>query len=97
MACWLPVSGCCKAGLLCAITAFAVPLGDGFSVWLVTGRRAAVLFQYFAWWRIFVHEGGGPSWVNILVFTVLLTVAAALLAVAAVQKARRAEKQDDFS
>lgn len=86
---WLPVSRWCKAGLLTVITAFAVPLGDGFAAWLVTGQRVPTLFQYFAWWRIFVHEGGGPSWVNVLVFTVLLTISAALLAVAVVRKARR--------
>lgn len=91
---WLPVSGWCKAGLLTAITAFAIPLGDGFTTWLATGQRAATLFQYFAWWRVFDHAGGGPSWVNILVFTILLTVSAALLAVAVAQKARRA---NDFS
>jgi len=85
---WLPVSRWCKAGLLTAITAFAVPLGDGFATWLSTGERAPTLFQYFAWWRIFAHESGGPSWVNILVFTILLTISAALLAVAVMQKAR---------
>lgn len=90
---WLPVGRCCKAGLLTAITAFAVPLGDGFSVWLVTGRSVPALSQYFAWWRIFYHSGGGPSWVNILVFTVLLTVSAALLAVAVIQKARRDQQR----
>jgi len=89
---WLPVSRWCKAGLLTVITAFAVPLGDGFSVWLATGQRAPTLFQYLAWWHVFAHESGGPSWVNILVFTILLTVSAALLAVAAVQKPRRNEE-----
>ncbi len=89
---WLPVGRCCKAGLLTAITAFAVPLGDGFTVWLATGQSAPALSQYFAWWRIFYHRSGGPSWVNILVFTVLLTVSAALLAVAVIQKARRGEE-----
>jgi len=86
---WLPVSRWCKAGLMCAVTAFAIPLGNDFAAWLATGRCAPSLSQYFAWWRIFSPKNAGPSWVNLLVFTILLTISAALLAVAAVRKARR--------
>lgn len=72
-----------------ASTSF-IPLGNSLSAALAPGQQAPVLLDYLAWWHIFTHEDvNGCSWVNVLVFYILLAVSVILLAVGAAMEVRR--------
>lgn len=90
---WLPAGTWMKAAVLSLLTTFAVPLGNTLSAFLLPGQHTPVLLDYLAWWHIFTHESvNGFSWINVLVFYILLTVSAALLAVGAAAERRRRPK-----
>ena len=86
----LPAGPWLKAGVCSLLTAFAVPLGNILAAALTPDRQAPVLLDYLAWWHIFTHEDvNGYSWVNVLIFYILLAVSAVLLAVGAAMEVRR--------
>lgn len=87
---WLPVGPWLKAGVCALLTAFSVPLGNTLTSALLPHQRTPVLWDYFAWGHIFTREDvNGASWVNVLVFAVLLLAALGLTAAGTVMEARR--------
>ena len=87
---WLRAGPWLKTGICALLTAFAVPLGNTLTAALVPGQKTPVLLDYLAWWHIFTHEDvNGCSWVNVLVFYILLAVCVVLLAVGLAQEVRR--------
>lgn len=90
---WLPTGPWLKAALCALLSAFAVPLGNTLSAALLPRQPAPALADYFAWGCILTREDiNGASWVNVLVFAVLLAVSAVLLAIGTVMEARRRER-----
>ena len=90
---WLPAGPWLKAGVCSLLAAFAVPLGNTLTAALLPHQRTPVLTDYFAWGCLFTHENvNGASWVNVLVFVILLGIAAALLAAGIAMEVRRRRK-----
>ena len=88
--CWLPTGPWLKAGVCSLLTAFALPVVNTVIAALLPGQQTPVFQDYLAWWHIFTHEEvNGGSWVNVLVFYILLAVSVVLLAVGAAMEARR--------
>lgn len=87
---WLPLGPWLKAGAVCLITTLCIPLGNSLSAALTPGRQMPAFLDYLAWWHIFTHEDvNGYSWVNVLVFYIMLAVSGALLAVGLAREVRR--------
>lgn len=72
---WLPVSGWLKAGLYTLLTAALMPLGTAFVELLDPGSVRPV-----PWWDWRAIFAGGPDWINVMIFAILL-IGAAVLAV----------------
>lgn len=90
VALWLPVSAWFKAAAFALLTTFAVPLGNLLSSHMVPEQNAPTLADYFAWGRIFTMEDiHGFSWINVLVFAVMLILSAVLLAVGIVRAVQK--------
>ena len=87
---WLPAGPWLKAGACSLLTALAVPVVNTVIAALLPGEEVAAWRDYFRWSCLVTHEDvGGGSWVNVLLFVVLLGVSAVLLAVGAVMEVRR--------
>ncbi len=87
---WLPVNGWLKAGVIALLVTFAVPLGSWLTVLLLPGQQSSGPADYFAFARIFTRQDvNGFSWINVLVFALMLLVCAALLLAGAVAEVRR--------
>ncbi len=87
---WLPLGPWWKAAAIALLTAFAGPLGNTLSSAMMPNQKTPTLPDYFHWECIFTHESvNGFSWVNVLVFAILLVLSLILLAVALVIELRR--------
>lgn len=87
---WLPTGPWLKVGACSLLTAFALPVVNTAIAALLPGHEVATWRDHFNWSRLMTHENvGGDSWVNVLLFAVLLGVSAVLLAVGAVMEVRR--------
>ena len=87
---WLPAGPWLKAGLFALLTTFFIPLGNCLSNWMLPDQRTPSLSDYFAWSHLFTQQSvNGFSWVNVLVFALMLLVSILLLAVGAIQEVRR--------
>lgn len=88
--CWLSVGPWLKAGICSLLTAFAVPLVNALCAALLSHQSALPLAGYFAWGRILTRtDADGQSWVNVLIFAVLLLASLGLTAAGIVMEARR--------
>lgn len=91
---WMPAGPWLKAGVIALLTAFAVPLVNTLSAAMLPNQNTPVLLDYFAWWHILTRESvNGFSWINVLVFYVILAIAVALLAVGVAAELRRKRAQ----
>lgn len=73
---WLPTGPWLKAGLAGLALAFVVPLGNCLSNFMMPEQRVPDLSDYFSWSVLFTHaEVDGFSWINVLVFAVMLLTA----------------------
>lgn len=89
---WLPVGLWLKTALCALLSAFAVPLGNTLIAALLPQQQAPVLTDYFAWGCLITREDvNGTSWINVLVFAVLLAISVVLLAVGIVMELKRRE------
>ena len=87
---WLPLNGWLKAGLVWLLLTFAVPLGNCLSNWMTPSQKVPLLADYFAFDRILTHQDiNGFSWINVLVFALMLLTAVLLLVAGAVLEIRR--------
>lgn len=87
---WLPTRPWLKVGSCSLLTAFAVPVVNTAIAALLPSGEVAAWRDYFRWSCLITHEDvGGSSWVNVLLFVVLLAVSMILLAVGAVMEVRR--------
>ncbi len=87
---WLPVNGWLKAGLVALLVTFIIPLGNCLSNWMMPDQKVPYLTDYFAFDRILTHESiNGFSWINVLVFALMLLLSAVLLIAGAVLEVRR--------
>lgn len=91
---WLPAGPWLKAGL-CSLTAtFLIPLSNCLVTALTPEQIAPVLSDYFAWGRILAREDINEfSWVNVLVFAVILVVSAILLVIGLIREVNRRRDQ----
>lgn len=91
---WLPAGPWLKAGLCSLTAAFLIPLSNCLATALTPEQTAPVLRDYFAWGRILAREDINEfSWVNVLVFAVMLVVSAILLVIGLVREAKRHGKK----
>ena len=87
---WLRVNYLLKAGVFALLTAFATPLGNSFSGWMMPNQKTPALADYFAWGHMLTWtDVNGFSWVNVLVFAVMLVTAWVLLAAGMVLAVKR--------
>ena len=81
---WLPAGPWLKAGLCALLVTFVSPLCNCFLATLLPGQVVNVptsLGDYFDWGVILTRESAdGFSWINVLVFAVMLGVSVLLLA-----------------
>ena len=90
---WPGIGPWLKAGLLSLLAACSNPLFNCLSAWLISGREAA-LWDYFAWENLLAQRSAGDlSWVNLLIFAIMLAVAAVVLAIGAAEEVRRAARR----
>lgn len=86
----LPAGPWLKAGACSLLTALALPTVNTAIAALLPGQKVVTWRDYFDWSRLMTHENvGGDSWVNVLVFAILLGVSVILLAVGAAMEVRR--------
>ena len=79
-----------KAAAVCLVTTLFIPLGNSLSAALTPGQQTPAFLDYLAWWHIFTHEDvNGCSWVNVLVFYLMLAASVVLLAVGLAREVRR--------
>lgn len=91
---WLPAGPWLKAGVCALLVTFVVPLGNCLSNAMMPEQKVPVLSDYFAWGVLFTQESvNGFSWVNVLVFAVMLLCSAALLAVGVALELRRLRRR----
>lgn len=87
---WLPVGRWLKLGMVLLLSALANAVTNSFCAWLLPEQEGPALSDYFLWGNIFIRKDMGDfSWVNILIFAILFTVAAAVLAVGIGMEIRR--------
>lgn len=87
---WLPVNRWLKAAGICLLTTFAIPLGNTLSAAMIPEQKTPVLWDYFHWECIFTRQSiNGFSWVNILVFAVMLLVSILILVIGAVRAVQK--------
>lgn len=92
----LPVGAWLKAALCVLLSTFLVPLGNTLSSAMLSNQHTPTLADYFSWGCLLTHEDvNGASWVNVLVFVILLPIAAVFLAIGIVTELqmRRSRKK----
>ncbi len=87
----LPVHPCIKAGIITAVTAFAIPVGTGFADLLTGAQNSEMSFAaYFDWSHgLLTVSPSGTTTGNRLVFLLLLVAAAVLLLIGLILSLRR--------
>lgn len=89
---WLPLGRWFKTALYGLLTAFAIPVINCFSNRLLPepDPNAPRFADYFAWSGILTRaDAGSFSWVNILVFAIMLVISVLLLLFAVIRAVRR--------
>lgn len=87
---WSSVGAWLKTALCALLSAFAVPLANSLIAALLPRQHAPALLDYFAWGCLLTREDvNGASWVNVLVFAVLLAVSVVLLVFGIVTELRK--------
>lgn len=90
---WLPAGPWLKAGLCALLTTFVTPLCNCLLAALLPDQVVDVptsMGDYFNWGAILARESAdGCSWVNVLVFAVMLAVSVILLLIGLVREAKR--------
>lgn len=87
---WLPVGPWLKAGVFALVTAFATPVFNCLSAALIAEQDGPWFRDYFNLSAMLERRSIGDfSWVNILIFWLMLAAAAALLTVGVVTEYRR--------
>ena len=88
--CLLRVNPWLKAAVCSLLTTFAIPLGNALAAHIAGRQNATVLLDYFTWRQFFTHDSStGFSWINILVFDLMLACSAALFIAGARTEVRR--------
>lgn len=88
--CLLRVNPWLKAAVCSLLTTFAIPLGNALAAHIAGRQNAPVLLGYFTWRHFFTHNSGtGLSWINILVFYLMLACSAVLFIAGALTEVRR--------
>ena len=92
--CWLPAGPWLKGGLAALEAAFVLPLSNCLSTWLVPEQKVPSMAHYFSWQVLITHaDVGGFSWINVLVFAIMLLAALALVGVGVVLELRRLRRK----
>jgi len=87
---WFPMGPWLKAGTCSLLTALALPVVNTAIAALLPGGEVPTWRDYFSWRCLITHENaGGGSWVNILLFVILLGVSVVMLAVGVAMEVRR--------
>lgn len=87
---WLPAGPWLKGGAFALIVSFATPVFNCLCGRLIGDRHGPRFSDYFAWGNIpALRNIGDFSWVNILIFAIMLSVSAVLLIVGGVKEFRR--------
>lgn len=87
---WLPVGIWLKIAFCALLSTFAVPLGNTLSAALLPHQHTPALMDYFSWGCFLSREDvNGTSWINVLVFAILLAVSLVLLAFGIAMEIRR--------
>lgn len=91
---WLPAGPWLKGGLAALEAAFVLPLANCLSALLVPEQKVPTLAQYFSWQALITHaDVDGFSWINVLVFAVMLLAALVLLGVGIGLELRRLRRK----
>nr|WP_317325579.1 helix-turn-helix transcriptional regulator [uncultured Flavonifractor sp.] len=95
---WLPVGPWLKGGLAALEAAFVVPLSNCLSAWLVPEQKVPGMAHYFSWQVLVTHaDVEGFSWINVLVFAIMLLTALALVGVGVGLELRRLRRKRDHN
>ena len=87
---WLPGGWWLKGGLLALLTAFATPVFNSLCDLLIEDQHGPRFPDYFSVGDMLARRNAGElSWVNILIFQLMLVCALALTAVGVVMEVRR--------
>ncbi len=79
-----------KAGIFLTLTTFAVPAMNCFCTWVLPGQSRPYFSDYLAWENLLArHTVENFSWVNLLVFAIMLAGSLVLLALGAVYAVRQ--------
>lgn len=93
---WLPAGPWLKAGLAGLVLTFVVPLGNCLSNLMMPDQKVPTLLHYFSWNVLLTHQDvDGFSWINVLVFAIMLVTSAVLLAVGAALELRRLRRRKE--
>ena len=95
---WLPAEPWLKGGLAALELAFVLPLSNCLSAWLVPEQKVPTLVQYFSWQVLLTHaDVDGFSWINVLVFAVMLLAALVLTGVGVGLELRRLHRKKNLT
>lgn len=89
---WPGIGPWLKAGLLSLMAAFSNPLFNCLSAWLLSEPEGLALWDYFSWGNLIARRFESLSWVNLLVFAIMLAIAAVVLVIGAAAEVKRRKK-----
>lgn len=88
---WLPVGWCLKSGVLALLAAFATPVFNGLCGLLLEDMGGPRFLDYFSVRDMLARRAAGDvSWVNPLIFQIMLACSIALVAAGVAVEVRRA-------
>ena len=88
--CWLPVGGLFKAGILAVLTSFLIPVFNSLCAWRLPEQEGPRFLDYFSLSALLERRDVGDfSWVNILIFLLMLAASLVLLGMGIWEECRR--------
>lgn len=95
---WLPAGPWLKGGLAALAITFVIPLGNCLGACLAPEQKVPTLAQYFAWRVLITHaDVGGFSWINVLIFAIMLLASLALIGVGVGLELRRLHRKKNHN
>lgn len=89
---WPSIGPWLKAGLLSLLAAWSSPLFNCLSAWLLSEPDGPTLWDYFSWGSLIARRFERLSWINLLVFAIMLAIAAVVLVIGAAVEIKRRKK-----
>lgn len=90
---WLSAGPWVKAGILALLASFATPVFNGLCDLLLEDTYGPGFLDYFSVSDMLIRRNAGdPSWINPLIFQIMLVISTGILAVGAAVEGRRRRK-----